>query len=146
MALLDTNIFVYAADQRSDGHLTCRQLLEEFRLREEPWYTTWPILNEFLRVSTHPRVFKKPWSASAALGFIEAILKSPGLKILASSPEHFQTVRQIVREIPDLQGNIFHDVHTAALLREHGIAKIYTHDADFRRFPFLEVIDPLASS
>jgi predicted nucleic acid-binding protein len=29
------------------------------------------------------------------------------------------------------------------LLREHGIARICTRDADFHRFPFLTVVDPL---
>jgi predicted nucleic acid-binding protein len=27
-------------------------------------------------------------------------------------------------------------------MREHGIRRICTRDADFHRFPFLEVIDP----
>jgi predicted nucleic acid-binding protein len=32
---------------------------------------------------------------------------------------------------------------TAILMREHGISTIYTRDADFRRFPFLQVVDPV---
>jgi predicted nucleic acid-binding protein len=36
-----------------------------------------------------------------------------------------------------------HDLHTAVLLREHGVGRICTRDADFHRFPFLNVIDPL---
>jgi predicted nucleic acid-binding protein len=36
-----------------------------------------------------------------------------------------------------------HDVQTAVLMREHGIRRIYTRDADFHRFEFLEVVDPL---
>jgi len=35
------------------------------------------------------------------------------------------------------------DAHLAAVLRQHGVAKIFTHDRDFRRFDFLQVIDPL---
>ena len=29
------------------------------------------------------------------------------------------------------------------LMREHGVARICTRDADFSRFPFLEMIDPV---
>jgi hypothetical protein len=29
-------------------------------------------------------------------------------------------------------------------MREHGIRRIYTRDLDFQRFPFIEVLDPLA--
>jgi len=36
-----------------------------------------------------------------------------------------------------------HDLRTAALMREHGIKRIYTRDTDFHRFPFLEPIDPV---
>jgi predicted nucleic acid-binding protein len=39
----------------------------------------------------------------------------------------------------------FVDAHTAILMREHG-RTIYTRDTDFHRFPFLDVIDPLARS
>ena len=31
----------------------------------------------------------------------------------------------------------------AALLRQNGISRLYTHDRDFRKFTFLEVRDPL---
>jgi predicted nucleic acid-binding protein len=40
-------------------------------------------------------------------------------------------------------GNLVHDAHTAALMREHGIRRIYTRDTDFHRFPFVEPIDPM---
>jgi hypothetical protein len=37
------------------------------------------------------------------------------------------------------------DAHLAALLRQHGVKKLYTHDRDFLKFSFLDVRDPLAS-
>ncbi|MGB0679364.1 MAG: PIN domain-containing protein [Polyangiales bacterium] len=37
------------------------------------------------------------------------------------------------------------DAYIAALLRSHGIRRIYTHDRDFRRFDFLETIDPFVT-
>jgi uncharacterized protein len=52
----------------------------------------------------------------------------------------------VIAELPHLAGNLMHDAHTAILMREHGIARIYTRDTDFSRFPFVEVIDPVGSS
>jgi predicted nucleic acid-binding protein len=46
----------------------------------------------------------------------------------------------MIMEFPWLAGNVVHGAHTAVLMREHGIHK--TRDADFHRFPFLEVVDP----
>jgi predicted nucleic acid-binding protein len=51
---------------------------------------------------------------------------------------------QLTAEVPHLAGNILHDVHTAVLMREHGIREICTRDTDFHRFPFVKVIDPVA--
>ena len=50
---------------------------------------------------------------------------------------------QTLEEIPEARGNLIYDVHTAVLMREHGIRRICTRDADFQRFPFLEIVDPL---
>jgi len=36
------------------------------------------------------------------------------------------------------------DAHLAALLKQHGVRVLYTRDADFRKFPFLDVRDPFA--
>jgi predicted nucleic acid-binding protein len=57
---VDTNILVYAADEDSEFHSPCYELLEEWRAQASAWYVTWGIVYEFLRVTTHPRVFRKP--------------------------------------------------------------------------------------
>ena len=48
-----------------------------------------------------------------------------------------------LEELTDISGNLFHDQHTAVLMREHGVSRICTRDTDFHRFPFVTVIDPL---
>jgi uncharacterized protein len=40
---------------------------------------TWPILYEFMRVTTHPRVMRRPSSAPHAWAFVAALLGSRGL-------------------------------------------------------------------
>jgi predicted nucleic acid-binding protein len=37
------------------------------------------------------------------------------------------------------------DAHIAALMRQHGVATIYTRDTDFRRFNGIRVEDPFAT-
>jgi hypothetical protein len=142
--VVDTNVLVYAADADSPFHAVCRGWLERQRERPDAWYTTWPIVYEFLRVTTHPRVMRRPWSAAGAWSFIEALLASPGLGVLHPTDRHPQVAAQVTAEIPHLAGNLFHDAHTAVLMREHGIRRIVTRDTDFHRFPFLETEDPLA--
>jgi uncharacterized protein len=140
---VDTNVLVYAADADSQFHVPCRDWLARQRARPDPWYTTWGILYEFLRVTTHPRVMRQPWTAKAALGFVTALLASPGLAILVPTLRHADVAGEVILELPHIAGNLFHDAHTAILMREYGIRRICTRDTDFNQFPFLEIIDPL---
>ncbi len=144
MFVVDTNVLIYAADQESPYHLRCRELLEAWRTQLSAWYVTWPILYEFLRVSTHPRVFRNPWPAAQAWSFVEAVLAAPALGILIPGDRHAAVAAEIIRQVPHLRGNLMYDAHTAVLMREHGIRRIYTRDTDFHRFPFLEPLDPLS--
>ncbi len=86
----------------------------------------------------------EPWTADEAWHFVTALVASPGLTVLTETERHTDVAAQVVGEDPALRGNLMHDAHTAILMREHGLRRIYTRDMDFHRFPFLEVIDPLA--
>jgi uncharacterized protein len=141
--VVDTNILVYAADEDSPFHAACRDWLENRRRSPDAWYTTWTVLYEFLRVTTHPRVMRRPWNLAGAWQFVAALLASPGLGILVPTRRHAEVAGQVIAEVPHLAGNLIHDAHTAILMREHGIRQICTRDTDFHRFPFIEVIDPL---
>jgi toxin-antitoxin system PIN domain toxin len=143
MFVVDTNVLIYAADQDAGAHARCRDLLNEWRTAAPAWYVTWPILYEFLRVVTHPRVFRAPWSLIGAWRFVEALLSSPGLGLLVQTDRHAEVAAEVVHLLPELNGSLLHDAHTAVLMREHGIRRIVTRDTDFHRFPFLEPVDPL---
>lgn len=143
MLVVDTNVLIYAADADSQFHTPCRDWLNGQRARPDAWYTTWPILYEFLRVTTHPRVMRRPWTLPAAWEFVKALLVAPGLAVLVPTQRHADVAAEVISELPHLAGNLLHDTHTAILMREHGIRQICTRDTDFHRFPFLQVIDPL---
>lgn len=143
MFVVDTNVLLYAADEASEFHSSCRERLEEWRRQASPWFLTWGICYEFLRVSTHPRVFRTPWTAGAAWGFLGALLATPSVSVLGPTRRHRELIEQTLREVPDVRGNLMHDLHTAVLMREHGVGRIVTRDTDFHRFPFVTVEDPL---
>ncbi len=145
MFLVDTNILVYAADRNSPYYARCSGLLEEWRRQAPAWYSTWAIFYEFLRLVTHPRVLRHPWTATAAWGFVESLLASPSLRILTATEQHAAVAAQVFGDLPHLSGNLMHDAHTAVLMREHGVRRIYTRDTDFHRFPFLEPVDPMVT-
>ena len=143
MFVVDTNVLLYAANTDASEHGQCSALLEGWRRQPSAWYTTWGILYEFLRVVTHPRVFANPWTATAAWGFVEALLDSPSLRVLVEGERHVEVARQVMSDVPMVTGNLVFDARTAILMREHGVRRIWTRDTDFHRFAFLEVLDPL---
>jgi toxin-antitoxin system PIN domain toxin len=144
MFVVDTNIFVYAADKDSPYYAPCREKIEEWRSQTSPWYATWPILYEFLRVMTHARVFRHPWTMPQAWAFVEALVASPSFGLLVPTARHAEVAAEIVSKSSFLRGNLVYDAQTAILMREHGIKKIFTRDMDFHRFQFLEPVDPTA--
>ena len=82
MFVVDTNVLIYTANAACPEHAACRGVLEQARCGSLPWYTTWGILYEFLRVTTHPRVFARPWTIQDAWGFVATVLASPGPRVL----------------------------------------------------------------
>src|SRR5439155_12063865 len=86
--VVDTNILVYAADEESPLHGACREMIATARGRAAAWYLTWSICYEFMRVTTHPRVFRRPWPLAQAWSFVSALLSSPSLGVLVPTERH----------------------------------------------------------
>ena len=72
-----------------------------------------------------------------------ALVDSPGFEMLVATRRHAAILEQTVAELPDIRGNQMYDLHTAVLMREHGVSRICTRDTGFHRFPFLSVVDPV---
>lgn len=78
-----------------------------------------------------------------ALEFIGELPASNNFYMLTGTDRHLNVLSRMLAELPEIRGSIMHDVHIAVLMREHGISQICTRDADFFRFPFLTIVDPL---
>ena len=140
--VFDTNVVVHAARRDSEFHIPCRQRIIEAGAGMFAVFLTWNVCYEFLRVITHPRIYPDAWSAEDGSRFLAMLLTSPSFGLLLPTENHLHTLIQVSSEVPGTRGNVVHDMHTAVLMREHGITQICTMDRDFQRFPFVEVIDP----
>jgi toxin-antitoxin system PIN domain toxin len=144
---VDTNVVVYASDEFAPEHAVCRRLLlgvpASPDMPAEPLCIPWSVIYEFLRVVTHLRALRRPWSIPEAWAFVTVLLRSPHITVVGPGPGHAAAAERML-SAPGVRGNLVHDAHIAAVLAEHGVHRIYTRDQDFRRFPGLEVVDPLA--
>lgn len=143
MLVFDTNVLVYAVDEDSPFHAPCRARVLSARDVPSSALLTWNVCYEFLRVTTHPRGPMSPWTPKEAWEFLAALFTSPGFGLLVATSRHGTELARTLAELPNIRGNLLHDLHTAVLMREHGVSRICTRDTDFHLFPFLTVVDPL---
>jgi hypothetical protein len=54
------------------------------------------------------------------------------------------TEYEVVTGAFPVRGNLVPDAHLATILRQHGVGTLYSADTDFRKFEFLEVVNPFA--
>jgi toxin-antitoxin system PIN domain toxin len=140
--VVDTNWLLYAVNGSSEHHDRARNALNEWLQSGRALRLTWGIVYEFLRVATHRAVFPRPLRFREAWEFLASLLEHPNTRIIVEGEEHRSQLEATIKELPQLAGSRFHDLHIALLMREHGVPEIRTADADFHRFPWVKVHDP----
>jgi toxin-antitoxin system PIN domain toxin len=141
--IIDTNILLYAANRDAGEQSSASAFLQRAAAFRETWFITEGILYEFLRVATHPKVFDQPLTWKEAIDFLQAFWRSPQFEVLTAGDRHWDTLQEILGELTHPTGNLFFDIRTVVLMREHGVREIYTTDTDFHQFREINVINPL---
>jgi toxin-antitoxin system PIN domain toxin len=95
----------------------------------------------YVRIATHPRIFAEPLAPAEALENVDALISLPRVRAIGEGEGFLADYRQATNGLV-VRGNLVPDAHLATLLRQHGVRRLYTTDADFRRFAFLDVRDP----
>ena len=141
---LDVNILLYASDTSSPHFERARSFVESCTVQDEVFTVAWSTVMGYLRIATHPAIFDQPLSPDEAMTNIEMLLNLPQVRFLSEEEGFWDVYRSTTAEVPT-RGNLVPDAHLAALLRQHGVKTLYTHDRDFLKFSFLDIRDPLLS-
>lgn len=139
MIAVDTNVLVYAHRREMAKHPQALALLTDLAEGDAPWGLPVFVVNEFLRVVTHRRVFPVPTTRSVATGVISALVASPTARVLHPGGRYLKLLEQTIEE-GDAQGNLVLDAAIVALCREHGVDTVVTANKDFHRFPSVKVV------
>lgn len=141
--VIDTNILLYAVNTDAAEHDAARELLLRAGRVADAWYLTEGIVYEFLRVATHPKVFPSPLGAEAALSFVDVLIRRDNVHVLSAGTAHWSILASLLAEIGHPSGNLMFDIRTVALMREHGVGRIYSADTDLLQFRDIEVVNPV---
>lgn len=140
---IDTNVFIYAHFKQYEQHSVVRLFLQKLLDSGEVFYLSWQIYYEYLRQATHPQAYKHHLTLAEAARDFSVYLDLPQCHILQETAQHRDVVLSLSQELPSTKGNFVHDLHYAAILKEHGVKEILTCDMDFKKFDFLKVVNPL---
>jgi toxin-antitoxin system PIN domain toxin len=135
---VDTNVLIYAHRRETLQHEIAVRKLTGLAQGDAPWGLPVFCLAEFVRVTTHLRVFDPPSPLVTALDFLHRLMESPSVRVLLPTAS-FPTAFGHACAAAGVRGNLAFDAQIAAVCREHGIERLLTADRDFARFPDLYV-------
>ena len=137
LALLDTNVLVYAAYKGAAHHLQAAELLAR-GFREKNLYCIAPQnIVEFAAVVTRARFVDPVLPAEEVERISDLLYRS---RTLSKIHPLRGTVSRTSREGARLgvTGTAWYDLYLAMTMRDSGVETIITQDiADFRKFPFV---------
>jgi len=139
--LVDANLLLYAADERSPRNRAASEWITEQLNGPRRVGLPWQSLAAFLRISTHPRALAGPLAPADAWRQVEEWLAAPAAWVPEPGPGHAQLLGDlIVRH--EVAGNLVPDAQLAALALEHGLT-VCSADTDFARFGEIRWRNPL---
>lgn len=144
MILVDVNVLVYAHRTDAEDHVAFRRWLEDATSSDQAYGISDLVLSGFLRIVTHPGVFRNPTPLAAAMRFVQELRSQPNCVCVAPGPRHWEIFTRLCSAVA-AKGNLVADAYLAALAIESGSEWITT-DRDFSRFPGLRWRHPLVES
>ncbi len=143
MMLVDANLLLYAEDSLSPSHEPARIWWDAQLSGTAPVGLCWTVLNAFIRIATHPRVYAHPLRSEQAIARVTSWLEQPCVRLVQPTSRHWDVFQRMLIE-GQAVANLVTDAHLAALALEHG-GVLYSTDRDFARFPGLRWKNPLQS-
>jgi toxin-antitoxin system PIN domain toxin len=141
MRLVDVNVLVHAHRLDAARHQDYADWLRNLLADQEPYGVADLVLSGFLRVVTHPKVFRQPTPLETAVAFVEVLRTQPNCVPVAPGQRHWEIFTGLCLAA-GAKGNLVPDAYLAALAIESG-SEWVTTDRDYSRFRGLRWRHPL---
>jgi toxin-antitoxin system PIN domain toxin len=142
MILPDVNILINAFRADAPDHELCRSWLVSV-VQDEARFGLSPLaLAAVVRITTHPRIFRRPSPMLEVLAFCDNLLDQPHAQLVEPAERHWDIFRELCGGAT-IRGGRVTDAWYAALAIEWDCEWI-SLDRDFARFPGLKWRGPSA--
>jgi len=142
LALLDTNILVYAADQASPFHEPSRRLRNQGANGDILVAVSPQILLEFFAVITSPKRVQNPRTKEEAIEEVEKYAQSKHIRKIYPGSDILDRVLTLLKKYEATRQEIF-DLHFVATMLSNDMRRLYTYNRDhFTKFTEVEVLTP----
>jgi toxin-antitoxin system PIN domain toxin len=141
MILPDINLLLYAYNEALPQHAAARAWWENLMTNERAVALPWAVILGFVRLATHPAVFRDPLPPLEALERVQDWLARPHVQVLEPAGRHLSIVKDLFTAT-GVAGSLTTDTHLAALAIEHQ-CELHSNDSDFSRFPGVRWHNPL---
>jgi toxin-antitoxin system PIN domain toxin len=137
----DVNVLVYAHRRESPDHARWVAWLTGLVTGPEPYGLSDLVCSAFVRIVTHPRLWRPPTAPGAALEFVQRLRTRRRCRPLVPGAASWDIFARLLHAT-DARGKLVADAYLAALVIEHGCT-LATADRDFARFSDLRWVHPL---
>jgi predicted nucleic acid-binding protein len=137
MTAIDTNVLIGIMVSSSTYHA---EMMDGLNNLDDELCTTPTNIGEVLRLLTHSKVFSSPLKLEKAIEALSLLIEAYDIRILDEDTNWWKDLGEITKQIPGLKGNEVFDARIALCLRQHKVKRIWTKDADFKKYSFLQVI------
>ena len=141
MILPDANLLLYACDSGSPFHAKESGWCERIMGGGTPVILLPSVVFAFVRISTHPRVFKDPLSVAEASAHVRSWLDRKHVRLHDMLPDDVETSLSLL-EAAGTAGNLTTDAQIAAVAIRLD-AEVHTADLDFGRFAGVRFSNPV---
>ena len=142
LAVLDTNILVYAADETSEFHVASKALRDWGMQGDIPVAVSPQILFEFFAVVTNPRRVTQPRSPQEAREEMEKYLNATTIRKIYPGEDIIHRVLMLLQQHPQITRQDIFDCTLVAIMQTNGVRRIYTYNRQHFTFADLEVLTP----
>lgn len=139
---IDANLLLYASNTGCAEHLAAQRFMRNRASDPDLCCLTWGTFFAYLRISTHPSIFRQPLSPDDAWSNLRSLTSLPRVRMIGEEDGFIGHYEMVTRDMA-VRGNLVPDAQLAGILHQHGVRRLYSTDSDFRKFPFLEVVNPL---